>query len=82
MKLITHNLLMCNRKGCTTNNFPLLLKVVSYKDYDEETAMECTRPLMSRLLEKLDWPALRATVASVSFISCKYDHNLIIEMST
>lgn len=30
MKLITHNILMCNKKGCTKNNFPLRLAVKTF----------------------------------------------------
>lgn len=30
MKLITHNILMCNKKGCTKNNFPLKLVVKQF----------------------------------------------------
>ncbi|MFO0117222.1 MAG: hypothetical protein ACK521_06285 [bacterium] len=42
MKLLTHNLLMCNRKSCTAPgvvNFPLKLKVTSWIDYDDESAI-------------------------------------------
>jgi len=34
MKLITHNILMCNKKGCTQNNFPLRLICNTYKDLE------------------------------------------------
>lgn len=69
MKLLTHNLLMCNRKSCTAPgvvNFPLKLKVAAWLDYDDESAIQCTTPLMKRLAEKLDWAALRATLETVS----------------
>ena len=62
MKLITHNLLMCNKKTCMgtgAKNFPLLLRVDEWLDYSDENAIECTSALMKRLAEKLDWPALR-----------------------
>ena len=65
MKLITHNLLVCNRKTCQAAgviNFPLKLVVTKWEDYDDETAMPLTKPLMMKLTEKLDWPALRQTV--------------------
>ena len=61
MKLLTHNLLICNRKSCTAAgivNFPLKLKVIAWVDYDDESAIQCTAPLMKRLAEKLEWPAL------------------------
>jgi len=69
MKLLTHNLLLCNKSSCAQTgvvNFPLKLAVTKWEDYDDEVAIPCTKPLMSRLAEKLDWPALQATVASVS----------------
>jgi len=69
MKLLTHNLLICNRKACSgagIKNFPLRLKVSEWSDYDEDTAIACTTPLVKRLAEKLEWGALRETVASVS----------------
>ena len=62
---------MCNRKTCMNtgvNNFPLKLSVKAFVDYDDESAIECTKPLMSRLAEKLDWNALKLTLASVSLI--------------
>lgn len=69
MKLLTHNLLMCNKKTCMNTgvkNFPLLLKCEKWVDYDDESAIACTKALMRRLAEKLDWAALRETLASVS----------------
>ena len=47
-------------------NFPLKLEVVKWEDYDDESAMPMTKPLMQKLAEKLDWPALRQTVETVS----------------
>ena len=69
MKLITHNLLVCNRKACQAAgvvNFPLKLSVEKWEDYDDESAMPMTKPLMLKLTEKLDWMALCQTVATVS----------------
>jgi hypothetical protein len=61
MKLFTHNLLMCNKKGCTINNFPLKIKcdksVVGKFDFDEE--------LIKRTLKKLDLPALTQATKDV-----------------
>ena len=65
MKLITHNILMCNKKGCTKNNFPLRLAVKNFSDFEPENAQEYSAVLMKRLIEKLDWNALRVTVQSV-----------------
>ena len=65
MKLITHNILMCNKKGCTKNNFPLKLVVRAFSDFEAENAQQYSPALMQRLLEKLDWNALKTTVASI-----------------
>ena len=76
MKLITHNLLMCNKKTCMNTgvkNFPLALKCDKWVDYDDETALPCTKNLMRRLAEKLDWPALCETLASVSRLITFYN---------
>ena len=72
MRLITHNLLVCNRKTCQApgiTNFPLKLVVQKWQDFDDESTMPCTRALMSKLAEKLDWEAFTNTVRSVSI--CK-----------
>ena len=68
MKLITHNLLMCNKKGCTTNNFPLKLVAHTVELYKEEAQMAYTKELMSRLAEKLDMDALRTTVKELNWV--------------
>ena len=42
MKLLTHNLLMCNKKTCMNTgvkNFPLMLRCDKWADYDDETAI-------------------------------------------
>ena len=53
---------MCNKKGCTTNNFPLKVIATKVEMYGEDSLMEYSKPLMQRLFEKLDMDALRATV--------------------
>lgn len=55
-------------------NFPLALKCDKWVDYDDETALPCSKNLVRRLAEKLDWPALSETLASVSRHS--YQHRL------
>ena len=62
MKLITHNILMCNKAGCTSNNFPLKLVANNVKFYEEAALMEYSKPLMQRLLQKLDLGALQHTL--------------------
>ena len=71
MKLITHNLLMCNKKGCTANNFPLRLVASKVELYSEEALMEYSKPLMQRLLEKLDINALRQTASELNWEDCQ-----------
>ena len=67
MKLITHNILMCNRKGCTKNNFPLRIIATQVQDYETEQAMEYNKNLIQRLMEKIEWPALRSTVQELGW---------------
>ena len=71
MKLITHNILMCNKKGCTTNNFPLKIIATKVERYDEDSAMEFTVPLMQRLLEKIEYSALYSTVQGLNWQDVK-----------
>ena len=62
-------MLVCNKRTCQAAgvvNFPLKLTVGEWSDYDEDSSMPCTKPLMSKLAEKIEWPALRSTVNSVS----------------
>lgn len=61
MRLLTHNLLVCNKRTCTAPgvvNFPLKLAVTKWEDFEDDANMDCTKPLMTRLAEKLDWHAL------------------------
>ena len=69
MRLLTQNLLVCNKRTCQAPgivNFPLKLTVNSWKDFDDDSTMPCTKPLMAKLSEKIEWPALRETVGQVS----------------
>ena len=50
MKLLTHNMLICNKKGCTSNNFPLKLVATVTKDMEAENTVELTNELMLRLI--------------------------------
>ncbi|KAH7910418.1 hypothetical protein BJ138DRAFT_1114112 [Hygrophoropsis aurantiaca] len=54
VRLITHNLLACHVKGCTTNNFPLTFQDVQIELQEAEFNPEFVRNLLSRL----DWAAL------------------------
>ena len=69
MRLITQNLLVCNKRTCQAAgvvNFPLRLNVTTWNDCDDDNSMPCTKPLMLKLSEKLEWSALRQTVHAVS----------------
>ena len=62
MKLITHNIMMCNKKGCTQNNYPLKLVANKVEQYGAEAQMAYSKAMMQRLLEKLDLNALKTTL--------------------
>jgi len=54
VRLITHNLLACHAKGCTTNNFPLKLQDVSIEVREAEFNPDFVRGFLSRI----EWKAL------------------------
>ena len=61
---MTHNLLMCNKKGCTINNFPL--KLVGTKT--EIQPQEFNNDLIERFLRKIDLKALTSVTKDVIII--------------
>ena len=63
MKLITHNMLQCHVKGCSTNNFPLSLDQVQI----EKMEADFNPDFIKRLIPKLEWEAFTTTAMSVSF---------------
>ncbi|KAG2149263.1 hypothetical protein DEU56DRAFT_781357 [Suillus clintonianus] len=54
VRLITHNLLACHVKGCTTNNFPLVFQDVQVELQKAEFNPDFIRNMLSRL----EWTAL------------------------
>ncbi|KAI8851453.1 Trm112p-domain-containing protein, partial [Chytridium lagenaria] len=56
-RLIVHNVLMCNAKGCTSNNYPLKIEEAEL----ETLEVEYNENFLRRFLVKLDWPALVQT---------------------
>ena len=54
VRLITHNLLACHVKGCTTNNFPLKLTNVKLALREAEFNPDFLRGFLPRL----EWDAL------------------------
>jgi multifunctional methyltransferase subunit TRM112 len=61
MRLLSHNLLICNVAKCDKNNYPLLIEVEKsiYRESD------FNKDNMVRLIKKLDWFALHKTVAEL-----------------
>lgn len=54
VRLITHNLLACHVKGCTSNNFPLALKDIQIELREAEFNPE----FITNILPRLEWHAL------------------------
>ena len=54
VRLITHNLLACHVKGCTSNNFPLLFKDAKVEIREAEYNEEFLRGFLPRI----EWKAL------------------------
>jgi hypothetical protein len=67
VRLVTHNLLACHAKGCTTNNFPLLLEDIQIELHEQDFNPDFIR----NILPRLEWRALvdAATLASVRISS-------------
>ena len=62
---------MCNKKGCTTNNFPLKLIPTQVELYSDAALMAYSKPLMQRLLQKLDLGALQLTLNELEWADVK-----------
>lgn len=54
VRLITHNLLACHAKGCTSNNFPLQFKDIAIELREAEFNPDFLRGFLPRL----EWGAL------------------------
>ncbi|KAF9220707.1 Trm112p-domain-containing protein [Gyrodon lividus] len=54
VRLITHNLLACHVKGCTSNNFPLIFQDVQI----ELQEAEFNTDFVTNILPRLEWGAL------------------------
>ncbi|KAI0317815.1 hypothetical protein OF83DRAFT_1171671 [Amylostereum chailletii] len=65
VRLITHNLLACHVKGCTTNNFPLQLKDVKLA----ERATDFNSDFIRGFIPKIEWSALVATARDLGDLS-------------
>jgi multifunctional methyltransferase subunit TRM112 len=62
MKLLTHNMLMCAVKNCTTNKFPLKIQANSIQKQTSEFNIE----FMKHMLKKIDWSALVSACNDIS----------------
>ena len=63
VRLITHNLLACHVKGCTSNNFPLEFKDVQVEIREAEFNADFLRGFMP----KIEWTALVGAARQVRF---------------
>lgn len=63
VRLITHNLLACHAKDCTSNNFPLILRDVQIKLREADYNADFLRGFLPRI----DWPALVTAAKQASF---------------
>jgi multifunctional methyltransferase subunit TRM112 len=68
VRLITHNLLACHVKGCTSNNFPLQLKDVQI----ELREAEFNPDFLKTFIPKLEWTALVDTAKQVRIAIISY----------
>jgi len=74
VRLITHNLLACHAKGCTSNNFPLHLNDVQVALREAEFNPEFIRGF----IPKIEWNALVDAARQVpSCSSSQVDRNLL-----
>jgi multifunctional methyltransferase subunit TRM112 len=67
MRLITHNVLQCNIKNCTSNNFPLLIENAQI----EQISVEFNPNFLVNFISRLDWAALKNAARQVRFIIWK-----------
>eukprot|EP01105_Mastigella_eilhardi_P024320 TRINITY_DN6326_c0_g1_i3.p3 TRINITY_DN6326_c0_g1~~TRINITY_DN6326_c0_g1_i3.p3 ORF type:complete len:123 (+),score=46.13 TRINITY_DN6326_c0_g1_i3:41-409(+) len=54
MRLLTQNMLMCVKKGCTQEHFPLHIEAEKV----ERVASEFKLAFIKSMLERIDWPGL------------------------
>jgi hypothetical protein len=65
MKVLTHNLLNCNKKACAGKNFPL--KIVN--TLGKIDTMEFDEELIKRFLKKVDMPGLTSATKDVCMVN-------------
>ncbi|CDI82549.1 hypothetical protein, conserved [Eimeria acervulina] len=64
MRLLTHNLLMCNRRQCS-GGYPLKIELGDSEAATVAVETELQKQLLLSLLQKLDWSALVSTAAKL-----------------
>ena len=64
MRLLTHNLLMCNKRGCTSDHFPMKIKPTKIVVEESEFSPDEVRAMYP----KLDWAALVSGAKDVCLI--------------
>ena len=70
MKLFTHNLLLCNKKGCTVNDYPL--KIIPKRIITKENLLDTDN--IERFLRKVDWKGLESACNDIGQpLKVKYD---------
>ncbi|KAJ3792328.1 Trm112p-domain-containing protein [Lentinula aff. detonsa] len=75
VRLITHNLLACHVKGCTSNNFPLQLQNVQIELRDADFNAD----FLKTFLPKLEWKALVESAKEANKLFISRDTSLPIE---
>lgn len=74
MKIFTHNLLMCNKKGCTLNNYPLKIKstntIIVPHEYNHDE--------VKAFLKKVDWKGLESACKDVN-ITLNFNYENLTE---
>lgn len=70
MKLFTHNLLKCNGKKCTTNNYPL--KIIAKKLDTQQVTFNIE--MMEKFLKKVDVNALMQGAKDIGMLKNDYSN--------
>jgi multifunctional methyltransferase subunit TRM112 len=76
MRLMTHNMLQCNVKKCTNNNYPLGLEVVRSEMKETEKNPDFIRHIYRRI----DVPVLKRTVDALNLEGIHFPEELTEEM--
>ncbi|KAK7472567.1 hypothetical protein VKT23_000682 [Stygiomarasmius scandens] len=75
VRLITHNLLACHAKGCTSNNFPLAFSNVQIEIREAEFNPE----FLKNFIPKIEWKALVDTARQLGDTSLPLEQPEMID---